>query len=85
MTDYYDRCSSVHFLRDIRVETLIVNAKDDPFMTPDIIPREEMLSDQVCLEVADSGGHVGFVEGGTPWRPKFYLPRRVLDFLAERL
>ena len=85
MTDYYDRCSSVHFLRDIRVETLIVNAIDDPFMTPDIIPNEDMLSDQVCLEVAENGGHVGFVEGGTPWRPRFYLPRRVLDFLSERL
>jgi predicted alpha/beta-fold hydrolase len=85
MTDYYDRCSSVRFLRGIRVPTLIVNAADDPFMTPDIIPGEDQLSDNVLLEVSDSGGHVGFVEGGTPWRPKFYLPRRVIEFLSEQL
>ena len=85
MSDYYDRCSSVRFLRDIGVATLIINAIDDPFMTPDIIPDEELLSDHVQLEVSGSGGHVGFVEGGTPWRPKFYLPRRVLDFLSEQL
>ena len=72
--DYYDRCSSVHFLKDIERPTLIVNALDDPFMTPEVIPDESQLSDQVTLEVSDSGGHVGFVSGGTPWRPSFYLP-----------
>ncbi|MDJ0814174.1 MAG: hypothetical protein QNJ23_10620 [Woeseiaceae bacterium] len=85
MTDYYDRCSSVRFLADIRVATLIVNAVDDPFMTPDIIPGEDALSESVQLEVSDTGGHVGFVEGGTPWRPKYYLPRRVISFLESQL
>lgn len=85
MQDYYDRCSSVRFLRDISVPTLIINALDDPFMTPDVIPAEDELSAHVRLEVSDSGGHVGFVEGGTPWRPKFYLPRRVVQFLKEQL
>ena len=32
-------------------------------------------------EVADAGGHVGFIEGGTPWRPSFYLPGRLMGFL----
>ncbi|MGL4750389.1 MAG: hydrolase, partial [Shewanella sp.] len=27
------------------------------------------------------GGHVGFIEGGTPWKPRYYLERRILDFL----
>ncbi len=36
--DYYDRCSSVHYLRGIETPTLIINALDDPFMTPDVIP-----------------------------------------------
>lgn len=79
--DYYDRCSSVHFLRGIEKPTLIINALDDPFMTPDVIPGADRLSDYVMLEVAESGGHVGFIEGGTPWRPKFYLPGRILEFL----
>jgi len=81
MRDYYDRCSSVHFLKDIARPTLIINALDDPFMTRDVIPDDDQLSEQVILEVAEAGGHVGFVEGGTPWRPKFYLPGRILSFL----
>ena len=79
--DYYDRCSSVHFLKDIRTPTLIVNSLDDPFMTPDVIPDPSQLSEHVSLEVSESGGHMGFIEGGTPWRPRYYLPRRLMRFL----
>jgi predicted alpha/beta-fold hydrolase len=52
-------------------------------MTPAVIPSEEKLSRHVTLEVADNGGHVGFVDGGTPWRPTFYLPPRLLGYLEE--
>ena len=79
--DYYDRCSSVQFLMDIQKPTLIVNALDDPFMTPDVIPDAGQLSEHVCLEISESGGHVGFIEGGTPWQPRYYLPRRLMGFL----
>lgn len=79
--DYYDRCSSLHFLKGIERPTLIINALDDPFMTPGVIPDEDRLSEQVTLEVAETGGHVGFVSGGPPWRPAFYLPGRILEFL----
>ena len=79
--DYYDKCSSVHFLKDIERPTLIVNALDDPFMTPDVIPADDRLSADVTLEVSECGGHVGFIEGGTPWRPRYYLPGRLIDFL----
>ncbi len=81
MQDYYDRCSSGRFLHSIERPTLVINALDDPFMTPAVIPGEDQLSEQVTIEVAKSGGHVGFVAGGTPWRPKFYLPPRIIEFL----
>jgi len=79
--DYYDRCSSVHFLKDISKPTLIVNSLDDPFMTHNVIPAPERLSEHVTLEVSEIGGHVGFIDGGSPWRPTFYLPDRILHFL----
>ena len=85
MSDYYDKCSSAQFLRDIVRPTLIINALDDPFMTPGVIPHRDRLSNNVSLEIADAGGHVGFIEGGTPWRPRFYLPRRLLGFLQLHL
>ncbi len=85
MNDYYDKCSSAQYLRDIVRPTLIINALDDPFMTPGVIPHRDRLSGNVSLEIADAGGHVGFIEGGTSWRPKYYLPRRLLDFLQQHL
>ncbi len=81
MQDYYDKCSSVNFLGGIQRPTLVINANDDPFMSPEIIPGEDRLSEFVTLEVASAGGHVGFIDGGTPWRPTFYLPDRILSFL----
>jgi predicted alpha/beta-fold hydrolase len=79
--DYYDKCSSMHFLKSIERPTLIVNALDDPFMTPKVVPGAEQLSEHVTLEISTHGGHVGFIEGGTPWRPRFYLPERLIGFL----
>lgn len=79
--EYYDRCSSVTFLKDIRRPTLIINALDDPFMSPEAIPAADVLGDDVELEIADAGGHIGFVSGGPPWRPSYYLPGRIIEFL----
>jgi uncharacterized protein len=83
--EYYDRCSSVSFLAGIERPTLIINSLDDPFMTPDIIPGEDALSCHVTLEVSARGGHVGFIDGGTPWRPSYYLPSRILEFLEMHI
>ena len=80
-TDYYDRCSASNYLRNIERPTLIINALDDPFMTPEVIPEAEKLSESVQMEIAEHGGHVGFINGGTLWRPSFYLPTRIMAFL----
>ena len=85
MSDYYDRCSSNQFLQDIAKPTLIINALDDPFMTPGVIPHRDRLSECVSLEISEKGGHVGFVSGGTPWRPEYYLPPRIAGFLESHL
>lgn len=57
--DYYERNSSLYFLADIQVPTLIVNAKNDPFLSQECLP-EQFDSDFVQIELPDSGGHCGF-------------------------
>ena len=79
--DYYDKCSAAGFLDKIEKPTLIDNALDDPFMTPAVIPQSDRLSEAVTLEIAEYGGHVGFIDGGTPWRPSYFLPSRLTRFL----
>jgi len=59
--DYYQKVSSRQFLKHITTPTLILQAKDDPFMTPEVLPKASELSPDVVLEVSEHGGHVGFV------------------------
>lgn len=75
--DYYARSSSRPFLREIAVPTLIVHAEDDPFLDPRGIPTAPELGAPVTLELADRGGHVGFVATEDGW-----LERRIADFVA---
>ena len=84
-THYYAESSSRQYLRNIRVPTLMIQARDDPFMTPDVIPELSELSDCTRLEVYPHGGHVGFVGGTWPWRPRYYLEERVPEFLRAHL
>jgi predicted alpha/beta-fold hydrolase len=81
--DYYARCSCRPFLRHIRTRTLILHALDDPFMFPHSVPRADELGPGVRLELSRHGGHVGFVGGSVPWRPSYWLERRLMEFLTS--
>jgi predicted alpha/beta-fold hydrolase len=83
--EYYKTASSRQYLHSIQVPTLILHAKDDPFMTEDVIPDPQELSPFVELEITESGGHVGFVTGKYPWAPEYWLEKRVPDFLKVYL
>ncbi len=83
--DYYAQCSSRRFLRQIRIPTLILQARDDPFMTADGLPGPEELSASIELELTDTGGHVGFVSGSSPWRAHYYPEQRLPAFLNAQL
>ncbi len=83
--DYYTRCSSRQYLKDIRIPTLIIQAKDDPFMSMDLIPRPEELAALVKLELCPKGGHVGFVAGPHPFRAEYWLEKRVPSYLENYL
>ncbi len=81
---YYRSCSSRQFLGRISTPTLIIQSLDDPFMTDAVIPTDEELSAQVALELADFGGHVGFLGGGK-LLPQFWLESRILKQVRQFL
>jgi predicted alpha/beta-fold hydrolase len=85
VNDYYQRSSSRQYLKGIRVPTLILQARDDPLIPPDAIPSPDELSASVELELSDHGGHVGFVAGQVPFRPRYWLAERIVDYVAEHL
>ena len=75
--DYWHRASARHVLDDIRVPTLVLNARNDPFLPGQHLPHSAAAC--VTLEYPDEGGHVGFVTG-TPPGSLDWLPQRILGF-----
>jgi predicted alpha/beta-fold hydrolase len=75
--DYWDRASARHVLDDITVPTLVLNARNDPFLPGEHLP--ERAAPAVTLEYPSDGGHVGFATGPLAGHID-WLPRRLLHF-----
>jgi len=80
--DYWTRASSKRWLAQVAVPTLVLNAKNDPFVPATSLPGSESVSPAVHLEQPEHGGHVGFCSGAFPGRID-WLPRRLLQFLGR--
>ena len=83
--DYYQQCSSRQFLKDIKKPTLILHAKDDPFMWEYTVPNDDELSSSIKLELSDTGGHVGFIAGKNPFNPLYWVDQRIVEWLDSPL
>lgn len=81
--DYWTRASAKPWLRAIAVPTLMLNARDDPFLPEWALPAQSEVARVVTLEFPARGGHVGFVSGSFPGHIE-WLPRRVLHFFEHR-
>jgi predicted alpha/beta-fold hydrolase len=57
--DYYARASSKPYLPSIATPTLILNARNDPFLPAQFLPSPQQVSAYVTLETPATGGHVG--------------------------
>lgn len=80
--DYYTRASCRQYLHAIAVPTLIVHARDDPFLPAGAIPSPAECGAGVTLEIHARGGHLGFVTDPLPGLTRPWLETRLADFLA---
>ncbi len=58
--DYWLRASALPVLHKIQVPSLLLNAKNDPFIPASSLPTPQQVSSQVSLWQSRHGGHVGF-------------------------
>ena len=79
--DYWIRASSLPHLAAIRVPTLVINARDDPFVPSRALPQPVQVSGCVTTEFPLHGGHVGFVSGTFPGAID-WMPRRLCGHFA---
>ena len=77
--DYWKRASSKPWLRAIAVRTLVLNARNDPFIPAESLPTRVEASDAVTLEQPEGGGHGGFLDVRFPGRLD-WLPQHLINF-----
>lgn len=78
--DYWTRASSLPGLRLVRVPTLVINARNDPFLPADVLPCKNEVAPDVHLLQPAAGGHVGFVTSPFPGRQD-WLAETIIAFL----
>lgn len=80
--DYWRRASAKPLLRGIRVPTLLLNARNDPFLPALGLPQANEISPSIATQFPAGGGHVGFVSGSLPGRLD-WMPQRLLRFFES--
>ncbi|MEN0005562.1 MAG: alpha/beta fold hydrolase [Bacteroidota bacterium] len=79
-TDYYRKSSSIYYLSSIKHPTLLLNALDDPFLSPRCHPTDICAANpHIEFLNPDFGGHIGFAE--SYWLNRYWHERATLGFL----
>ena len=82
--DYWARASAKPHLARIRIPTLVLNARNDPFVPAASLPAQADVGRHVTLWQPAQGGHVGFVQGALPPGEVLTMPQAVATWLASR-
>ena len=78
--DYYQQNSSIFFVDNIQIPTLIVNAQNDPFLSQQCYPTEQLKNHKtVILETPTEGGHCGFYQHD--YQTYLWSEQRALAFI----
>lgn len=81
--DYWARVSSKPLLNAIAIPTLVINARNDPFLPAGALPDPAGVSPAVTLDQPETGGHVAFPSGPFPGNAD-WLPERLLEFFSSQ-
>ncbi len=77
--DFYRKAGAKPFLKTIKIPTLIVQAKNDPFLSPECLDLGDAENNpNLHLQLLDLGGHVGFM---LPNSNETWVERRVWEFV----
>ena len=80
--DYWRRASAKPHLGSLRLPSLVVHARNDPFIPRDSLPALSDITPDVQLWQPAQGGHVGFPSGAPPGHLGF-LPQQVMRWFQS--
>ena len=82
VNDYWTRCSAKPQLHRCRIPTLVLNARNDPFVPAASLPGVHEVGQHVTLWQPPHGGHVGF-PGQRPAANVMTMPQAVTTWLRD--
>lgn len=82
--DYWSRASAKPRLQALRLPTLLLHARNDPFVPAWSLPAAHETGTHVTLWQPQQGGHVGFAQGLPPGNLR-YLPDLVGNWLQQHI
>jgi uncharacterized protein len=81
--DYYERESALPLVSRISVPSLIIHAKDDPFIPwASLQDRAVRSNENVTVLAPEEGGHVGFISADEEGEERFWAERIAVDFMS---
>jgi uncharacterized protein len=80
--DYWRRASAKPQLHRCRIPTLVLNARNDPFVPAESLPTAQTVGQHVTLWQPPHGGHVGFPSGAPPG-DVMTMPQAVIGWLRD--
>lgn len=87
--DYYSKNSSINFIKDIQIKTLIIQSKDDPIIPPSSTEKAMMIKNEnIEYLFTKHGGHVAFVNSEKASKNDIdihWAENRVVDFCKKIL
>ncbi len=77
--NYYKQVSAINYLDGVSIPTLMVTAKNDPFLPKENYPIEIAKNHKhLFLEITKHGGHIGYL---TPGKKEYWYETRLGDFV----
>ena len=80
-TDYWQQSSAKPWLKNILTPTLVLNARNDPFLPEQVLPGPDYGSANIVFHQPAQGGHIAFVTGMWPGNLT-WLPTRLATFFS---
>merc|ERR1712121_365517 len=88
VADFYNAMSCTHHLKNIKVPTVFINARDDPLVPPpllEIVRNAALKYDNMIFVEQKFGGHLGFYEGGFFYSNPLTWQDRMVIHIAHAL
>jgi predicted alpha/beta-fold hydrolase len=82
VADYYERASSLPYIKNVALPVMIIHSQDDPFIPFAPFTTEEVTSNpNVTLLAPSNGGHCGFISARPEGDDRFWAEKKIVDFV----